>query len=120
MSEITQKMTPSPRIDVAIKVGGYLLVATVWGSALLFGLFILSFYFVALLEGNTAQWNEILPGLYDSTTKSATVGIGIHFAAGGVILILGCIQLIGPVREKYPALHRWLGRVYVLASLLPF
>jgi len=105
-------------MDRAIKIGVNLLVVTVWGSALLFGLFILSFYFVALLEGNTAQWNEILPGLYDSTTKSATIGIGVHFAAGGIILILGCIQLIEPLRERYPALHRWLGKVYILASVL--
>ena len=117
MSEQSIKVSKSSS-DVAIKIAGQLLVATVWISAFLFGLFILSFYFVALLEGNTAQWNEILPGLYDNRTESATIGIGVHFAAGGIILILGCIQLIARVRVKYPALHRWLGRIYVLASLL--
>ena len=108
----------SSGIDRAVKLGTYLLVATVWTSALLFGLFILSFYFVALLEGNTDQWNEVLPGLYDSTTKSATFGIGVHFAAGGIILILGCIQLIETVRERFPGLHRWLGRIYFFACVL--
>jgi uncharacterized membrane protein len=104
--------------DGIIKLAGRLLVATVWLSTILFGLFILSFYFVALLKGNTAQWNDILPGLYDMKTESATVGIGIHFAAGGIILILGCIQLVESIRVKYPALHRWLGRIYIIASLL--
>lgn len=117
MSEKITTNTAYPG-DVAIQVTGRLLVATVWISALLFGLFILSFYFVALLKGNTTQWNNILPGLYDTSTRSATLGIGLHFAAGGIILILGCIQLIKRVREKYPALHRWLGRIYVVASLL--
>lgn len=91
--------------------------AIVWMSALLFGLFILSFYFVALLEGNAEQWNGILPELYDPETRTATVSIGIHFAAGGIILILGCIQLLSSVRQKFPTLHRWLGRVYVFAAL---
>ncbi len=91
--------------------------AIVWMSALLFGLFILSFYFMALLEGNAEQWNGILPELYDPETRTATVGIGIHFAAGGIILILGCIQLLSSVRQKYPAVHRWLGRIYVFAAL---
>ena len=118
MPDISQEFIRPSRLDKAIKAGTYLLVATVWISALLFGLFILSFYFVALMEGNTDQWNQVLPGLYDSTTKSATIGIGIHFAAGGIILILGCIQLIDKVRETYPAVHRWLGRVYVLACLV--
>lgn len=111
-------MVEATRTDAIVKLGGQLLVATVWLSATLFGLFILSFYFVALLKGDTAQWNEILPGLYDERTEAATIGIGIHFAAGGIILVLGCIQLIAYIREKFPALHRWLGRVYVLASLL--
>ncbi|MEN0004104.1 MAG: DUF2306 domain-containing protein [Bacteroidota bacterium] len=104
--------------DHAIHLAGKLLATIVWISSFLFGLFILSFYFVALLEGNTAQWNKVLPGLYDEGTRSATIGIGIHFAAGGIILILGSIQLIEQVRVRFPMVHRWLGRVYVLASLL--
>jgi len=110
--------TTETKIDQTLQLAGRLLVATVWISTILFGLFILSFYFVALLQGNTAQWNEVLPGLYDMKTESATVGIGIHFAAGGIILILGCIQLIDSIRVKYIALHRWLGRIYIVASLL--
>lgn len=118
MPDISPEYPSSTRLDKAINIGTYLLVTTVWISALLFGVYILSFYFVALLEGNTEQWNQVLPGLYDSTTKNATVGIGIHFAAGGIILILGCIQLLQTVRVNYPAVHRWLGRVYILSCIL--
>lgn len=108
---------PSSQPPAALLWATRILVAVVWVSALLFGLYILAFYLVALLEGNTAQWNDILPGLYDEQTQAATTGIGVHFAAGGIILILGCIQLLAPLRRHYPALHRWLGRVYVVASL---
>lgn len=94
------------------------LVVTVWSSAFLFGLYILAFYFMALFGGDMNNWNKVLPGLYDPQKSTATVGIGIHFAAGGIILILGCIQLIGSFRKKYPAAHRWIGRVYIAASLL--
>lgn len=106
------------RLDNAMQWNARLLVATVWISSLLFGLYIFTFYFVALLEGNTAQWNEVLPGLYDRQDRSATAGIGLHFVAGSIILILGCIQLIEPLRLKYPTVHRWLGRLYVLSALL--
>ncbi|WP_420125540.1 DUF2306 domain-containing protein [Longimicrobium sp.] len=94
------------------------LVATVWISATLFGLYILAFYAGALAEGEMAAWNRVLPGLHDPETPAATAGIGLHFFAGGVILALGCIQLIGAVRDRFPAVHRWSGRVYVLASML--
>ncbi|HEX6037587.1 DUF2306 domain-containing protein, partial [Longimicrobium sp.] len=63
-------------------------------------------------------WNRVLPRLYQSNTPAATAGIGLHFAAGGIILALGCIQLIGAVRDRWPALHRWIGRVYAAASVL--
>ncbi len=95
-----------------------LLVTTVWVSAILFGLYILAFYFIALLQGNTAQWNEVLPGLYDPNTQAVNWSMGLHFAGGGTILILGCIQLIESIRLDYPALHRWLGRIYVLSALV--
>jgi hypothetical protein len=32
-----------------------------------------------------------------------TSGIAIHFAAGGVILVLGCIQLIQAIRVRLAA-----------------
>ena len=94
------------------------LAAMVWLSALLFGIYILFFYAGALAVGEMEQWNWVLPRLYDPESPAGTVGIGIHFATGGVVLALGFIQLIGPVRDRFPALHRWLGRVYVASSLL--
>jgi Predicted membrane protein (DUF2306). len=94
------------------------LTATAWISAALFGLYILAFYAAALIDGNMAKWNESLPRLYESHTPAATAGIGIHFAAGGIILALGCIQFVASIRSRYPAAHRWIGRVYVTAAFL--
>ncbi|HEY6640977.1 DUF2306 domain-containing protein [Povalibacter sp.] len=94
------------------------LTATVWISAALFGLYILAFYAAALIDGNIEKWNEGLPRLYESHTPLATAGIGLHFAAGGIILALGCIQVVSAIRNRYPALHRWIGRVYVSAAFL--
>jgi hypothetical protein len=97
---------------------GTALVCTVWISATLFGLYIVAFYVGALADGQVAKWNQNLPGLYEAHSPAATSALGLHFLAGGLILILGCIQLIGKVRTRWPALHRWLGRIYVSAALL--
>ncbi len=107
----------TPLLDLIMKWCTRILISTIWGSATLFGLYIIAFYFIALIKGNTEDWNQVLPGLFNHKTQTATIGIGIHFAAGGIILILGCIQLIDKIRLKYPFLHKWLGRVYVLAAL---
>jgi hypothetical protein len=102
----------------ALQWSSRVLTGTVWISAALFGLYILSFYAAALIDGNLANWNRALPRLYESHTPTATAGIGLHFAAGGIILALGCIQFVGQIRSRYPAVHRWIGRVYVTAAFL--
>ena len=84
----------------------------------MFGFYILAFYASALYQGDMDRWNQVLPRLYEQTTTTATTGIGLHFAAGGIILVLGSIQLIDAVRVRFPVLHRWIGRVYVVACLL--
>jgi hypothetical protein len=94
------------------------LVTTVWVSAALFGLYILAFYVAALYGHDMQRWNNVLPGLYTRTSTASTAGIGLHFAGGGIVLVLGSIQLIASVRNRFPAVHRWIGRVYVVASLL--
>lgn len=111
----------SPSRTISAKIlhwTGVLLVTTVWISAGLFGLYILAFYAAALYQGNVERWNEVLPGLYEKKDAVATSGMGVHFAMGGIILVLGNIQLIESIRNRWPAFHRWTGRIYVTASLL--
>jgi uncharacterized membrane protein len=102
----------------AVRGASVVLVVTVWVSVGLFGAYILAHYAGAVADRDLPAWNAVLPRLYEPSTPAATVAIGLHFLAGGVILVFGCIQLIGALRDRYPALHRALGRVYVTAALL--
>lgn len=94
------------------------LVVAVWISAAIFGFYIVAIYLGALVDGNLDQWNRDLPRLHDPHSLAATTAIGLHFAAGTVLLLLGPLQLIGAVRARAPAFHRWVGRLYVLSALL--
>ncbi|MCW8879995.1 MAG: DUF2306 domain-containing protein, partial [Kangiellaceae bacterium] len=78
----------------------------------------MTFYVEAFSQNQMEVWNKNLPGLYQPNKELATGGIGLHFAAGGIILILGSVQLVSAVRERYPQLHRWIGRVYLSACML--
>jgi uncharacterized membrane protein len=42
----------------------------------------------------------------------------IHIAGSALALFLGVWNFWGKSRDKYPFLHRWLGRVYLLAVLV--
>ncbi|HMQ60125.1 MAG TPA: DUF2306 domain-containing protein [Flavilitoribacter sp.] len=117
MTNLTSSARP-PISSLLLRWAGIALVATVWISATLFGLYILAFYAGALADGEMEKWNGILPRLYEQNTPAATAGMGLHFATGGIILVLGCIQLMEGIRDRFPAVHRWIGRVYVAASIL--
>lgn len=94
------------------------LVAASWVSAAAFGLYIVGFYLGAIRTGQMEQWNNNLSGLYDRHAVVAFVAMTAHLATGAIILLLGPVQLIRPVRERWPAMHRWLGRVYVLTAFV--
>jgi len=87
-------------------------------SLALFGFYIFIFYAGAVFTNQLDSWNEGLSGLFLSPRYGGSVCIGIHFAMGTVILLLGCVQLVSSLRALYPSVHRWLGRIYVTACVL--
>jgi hypothetical protein len=93
------------------------LVAVTWLSAAVFRAYILAHYGGAVAQARTDEWNSVLPHLHDRGTPLANVVIGVHFVAGAVLLLIGPLQLLGRVRARLPGLHRWIGRVYVVAAL---
>ena len=114
---MTTPTAPLPA-DRFLRISRTLLGASVWASALVFGCYILVFYALGYLGGSPERWNTVLPGLYDPDNVGSTAGIALHFLAGGLILVLGCLQLLGGVRRRHPRVHRWSGRVYVCACVL--
>ena len=109
---------PAPRSISASLVrltGGALLISS-WISAAIFGVYILAFYLGAIPRGTMAGWNQTLPRLYEPATPMATLAMGGHFLTGAILLVLGPVQFIGAIRRRVPAVHRWLGRLYVLSA----
>lgn len=103
---------------VALRWSARLLVAVSWVSGAIFATYIIAFFGGAAIGGAGARWNESLPGLNDVGSPLTNIAIGAHFIAGGVLLLLGPIQLIGSVRRAVPGLHRWLGRIYVASAAM--
>jgi len=94
------------------------LAGAVWASASLFGAYILAFYALAAVGGDMTRWNRVLPELFVQGGAAGNAGMGLHFLGGGLLLVLGSVQFVGPLRAAVPTVHRWLGRVYVAAAAL--
>lgn len=92
------------------------LVSASWVSAAIFGMYILAFYLGALPGQHMNSWNHNLSGLYEKGNIAALLAMSAHLASGGVILLLGPVQLIDRLRRRCPGIHRWVGRLYVLTA----
>ncbi|HAU1152663.1 TPA: DUF2306 domain-containing protein [Legionella pneumophila] len=95
-----------------------ILAFVTWLSCGLFGIYILFFYANSLISDSASRWNNVLPNLYIKSHTASTLGIAIHFTAGGIILAMGFLQLLSIIRHHAPRIHRWLGRIYVIAAVL--
>lgn len=62
------------------------------------------------------DYNAVLAGI-DKTTARKVVMVG-HMSLGAVCLLLGPFQFLQIIRWKWPSIHRWTGRVYVISALL--
>jgi hypothetical protein len=120
MTLVTENTIP-PLIsnnDLLYRFSSRALLGIVWLSSFIFGLYILANYAAAYFDDDLARWNNVLPEIYVPGQPAASVGIGLHFAAGGLVLLLGGLQLIKGIRVNYPRVHHWTGRFYILVSLV--
>jgi uncharacterized membrane protein len=50
-------------------------------------------------------------------TPLRLAGLYVHAFSGGIALIIGPFQFISRLRTRRPTLHRWMGRIYLVAIL---
>jgi hypothetical protein len=123
-SEAADTTTARPTVPRGTLSGGAVrftklaLATVVWISAVLFAAYILARYVGAIGDGGLDAWNRDLPLLYEPEQPVATTGIGVHFVAGAILLLLGPLQFIQAIRDRAPAVHHWIGRIYASAALL--
>jgi hypothetical protein len=117
ISNVAVAAAPSP-YSAALAWSSRALIAATWVSTCIFGVYILMHYGGAIPAGKLPEWNARLSGLYDPTTPLATIGIGLHFAAGGILLLLGPLQFFAGIRARAPAIHRSIGWLYTVAAMI--
>ncbi len=54
---------------------------------------------------------------FANETPLRLAGLYIHAFSGGIALIIGPFQFISRLRTRRPTLHRWMGRIYLVAIL---
>lgn len=78
--------------------------------------YIAAFYGPNLAAGNYQAWaalSQLGATAYVAGDTTGNVVFGLHALAAGIIALGGAVQLIPRVRGRFPAFHRWNGRVYL-------
>ncbi len=93
----------------------WFLVATL--GQWLFVVYIVVFYGLAVVTGDLARWGKFLThGLMPGDTVG-NFALATHLAMAAIITACGPLQLIPQLRARFPRVHRWTGRVYLVTAL---
>ncbi|WND01806.1 DUF2306 domain-containing protein [Temperatibacter marinus] len=100
-------------IDMSAK---FWFLTVVIGQAI-FSYYILAVYYTAIAAQNTQDFNIVMPGGYVEGDVWGNIAVVAHVLFAAIITVGGLVQLIPAIRSKVPALHRWNGRLYILAAM---
>jgi tetratricopeptide (TPR) repeat protein len=81
-----------------------------------FAFAVASFYGLTALRGNLQAWNKVLPHGYVAGETLGNLALFGHVLFAAIINVGGPLQLIAQLRDRFPAFHRWNGRIYLLAA----
>jgi hypothetical protein len=95
-----------------------LMSGTVWFSMFLWGIWIAAFYSIAIANRNWHNFNIIFPDLWTDGYPVASIAISIHFIGAVFMSLAGAFQLVKYIRKHYAIVHRWVGRLYVISSVI--
>jgi len=109
---------PARRIDWLGRAATFCYLSIAAGQ-LLFTAFILAFYYPSSLSGNFAAWNAkpLIKG-FVAGDPSGNLFFAVHVMMAAVITFGGLVQLVPAIRNRWPAIHRWNGRLYLLSALM--
>ena len=108
---------PARRTDWLGRSATFCYLAIAAGQ-LLFVAFILLFYYPSSLSGNFAAWNDkpLIKG-FVAGDGAGNLFFAVHVLMAAVITFGGLIQLVPAIRGRWPAVHRWNGRLYLVSAV---
>lgn len=90
---------------------------TALAGQFIFALYITIVYGGAVVSGDHARWNTIMRAAYVPGQTLGNAAIAAHVLLAVLIMVGGALQLMPAVRRRVPALHRWVGRGYMVSVL---
>ncbi|MGA7381232.1 MAG: DUF2306 domain-containing protein [Terriglobales bacterium] len=111
---MTNRLELSSLADGALKAATRFWFVVTLVSQLVFAFAVASFYGLTALRGDYHAW-KFTHGYVPGVTKG-NWAVVMHVASAAVVMLAGAVQLVPQVRNRFPAFHRWDGRIYMLTA----
>lgn len=109
-------MSAWSRKALAMSAASWFVVAV--AGQMIFALYILSLYGASAARGDVQTWNKVMPkGIVGGDTLGNLM-VMTHILVAAIVTLGGPLQLIAAVRARFPAFHRWNGRVYFVTVIV--
>jgi uncharacterized membrane protein len=92
-------------------------VVTVLGQ-LAFAFAVASFYGLTALRGDFHGWSKFITHGYIPGDHMGNLAVAMHVGSAVIIMLAGALQLVPQIRSRFPAFHRWNGRIYMLTAVV--
>lgn len=84
-----------------------------------FAAYVIAYYGSLMVpEGMPGLSNSHIPRNYEPSDPLGNVALAAHVLIASVILIGGPLQLVPQIRLRFPAFHRWTGRLYLTSAIV--
>lgn len=85
---------------------------------LIFVAYVLALYGGTTIRGRFQDWNTVMSHGYDPGDSFGNLVVAAHLLTATLVILAGALQLVPAVRRRWPAFHRWNGKVYLSSAVL--
>lgn len=102
----------------ALNVAGVAWFIVAGVGQIMFVVYLFGFYgrTAALLQFEA--WNQVFPRAHVAGNPIHNAVVAAHLAFAALITVGGLLQLTTGVRQRFPRLHRWNGRIYFVSAFV--
>lgn len=90
--------------------------AVAFAGQAIFVFYILALYLRIATGGDPTKWNTVMPHGHVPGETLGNLAAAMHVFLAAAITAAGVMQLVPAVRKRAPAVHRWVGRVYMIVA----
>ncbi|MBZ5538339.1 MAG: DUF2306 domain-containing protein [Acidobacteriia bacterium] len=113
----TNRLELNSVADTTLKAAARFWFAVAVIGQLVFAFAVASFYGLTALRGDFHGWSKSITHGWVPGDTMGNFAVAMHLVSAVVTMLAGAVQLIPRVRDRFPAFHRWNGRIYMLTAV---